>query len=573
MSAAVEQCVPIDDPAASPSLTAEPGWSEHRYTSRAILDAEQALMISNARCGEPVISLPADVADEEAAVAIPGSRGGKMHILAPDQRRAVVEVTTSGRPVDVLVGPAGTGKTVTLAVIRRAWEAQCGAGSVVGLAPSAAAAGELAKALGMRCETTAKWLWEATGPGADKRRTARAGLRERCIAAHERGDIDTAMSAVTAIQRLDGEQQRWQLRPGQLLIVDEAAMSGTLDLATIAAQTRQAGAKLLLVGDHHQLGPAPAGDAFGLLARYGHTTSLDGLWRFSHRWEAEATRRLRAGDAACVDTYTEHGRVTGGDHDTMIETAHDAWAADRAAGRSSLLIAADNATVAELNARARASRVDAGQVAETEVQLRDGTTAGVGDLVITRENQRRLRTTDGNWVRNGDTWQVTATQPDGSITVTSSAHDRGTSEPAGSIWLDPEYVAQHVQLGYAVTAHRAQGRTVDTCHVLATPAMTREAFYVAMTRGRHTNRTYVSTGLMIDSEKHQDALAESITPAEVLRGVLAHEGTERSATEQLQQRYVDAGRPGMRPRQASLATQYGSPPQRLQAGPAPAMQL
>jgi hypothetical protein len=103
--------------------------------------------------------------------------------------------------------------------------------------------------------------------------------------------------------------------------------------------------------------------------------------------------------------------------------------------------------------------------------------------------------------------------------------------------------------------------------------MTREAFYVAMTRGRHTSRTYVSTGLMIDSEKHQDALAESITPAEVLRGVLAHEGTERSATEQLQQRYVDAGRPGMRPRQASLATQYGSPPQRLQAGPAPAMQL
>ena len=253
------------------------------------------------------------------------ARGGRIHLLAPDQRRAVVEITTSGRPIDVLVGPAGTGKTMTLAVICRAWEAQYRAG-VVGLAPSAAAADELAKALGMRCETTAKWLWEATGPGADKRATARAGLRERCIASHDRGDMDTARSAVTAIQRLDDEQQQWQLKPGQLLIVDEAAMSGTLDLAALAAQAEQAGAKLLLVGDHHQLGPVPAGGAFGLLARHGHTTSLDGLWRFSQRWEADSTRQLRAGDPACIDTYTERGRVTGGDHDTMIETAHDAWA-------------------------------------------------------------------------------------------------------------------------------------------------------------------------------------------------------------------------------------------------------
>jgi len=235
---AVEQCVPIDDPAArSPSLATGPGWSERRYTSRAILDAEQALMTGNARYGEPAISLGAAVADDEAAVAIRDSRGGTTHLLAPDQRRAVVEVTTSGRPVEVLVGPAGTGKTMTLAVICRAWEAQNRAG-VVGLAPSAAAAGELARALGMRCETTAKWLWESNGPGSNKRGTARAQLRERCLAYHG-GDRDAAMSAVTAIQRLDREQQRWQLRAGQLLIVDEAAMSGTLDLAALAEQARQ----------------------------------------------------------------------------------------------------------------------------------------------------------------------------------------------------------------------------------------------------------------------------------------------------------------------------------------------
>ena len=108
-----------------------------------------------------------------------------------------------------------------------------------------------------------------------------------------------------------------------------------------------------------------------------------------------------------------------------------------------------------------------------------------------------------------------------------------------------------------MTAHRAQGRTVDTCHVVATPAMTREAFYVAMTRGRHTNHTYASTGPMIDIEGHQDADAELITPADVLRNVLAREGTERSATEQRQQRFIDAGLPGMRPRLQLPVHQYG----------------
>ena len=570
VAAATEQCVAIDGPTTAP-VAAGPSWPERRYTSREILDAEQLLLSSNADPDDNRLALPLAVAAAAAGVAIPGASGGKVRILATDQRHAVVEVTTSGRQVDVLVGPAGAGKTATLAVIRRAWEVQHGKGSVVGLAPSAVAAGELGSALQLRCETTAKWLWETSGLGGTDRDTTRVRLRERCMDAYHRGDHDAALVAATAMRRVESEQQQWWLRPGQLLIVDEAAMSGTLDLAALATQARQAGAKVLLVGDHRQLGPVSAGGAFGLLARNGHAASLDGLWRFSERWEAAATRQLRDGDPMCVDTYTEHGRVTGGDHDAVIDKAHAAWAADRAVGRRSLMIAADNATVAELNDRARTSRVHVGQVAGTGVELRDGTAAGVGDLVITRENQRKVRTSDGTWVRNGDSWQVTATHADGALTVTTSARGREGTGAAASLRLEPDYVAQHVQLGYAVTAHRAQGATVDTCHVVATPAMTREAFYVAMTRGRHENRTYVSAGPVIDSEEHQHP-TKLITPAEVLRCVLANEGTERSATEQLQQRYIEAGMPGMQPPQAPLAPRYIAPPQRRQARPAPAMQ-
>lgn len=307
VSAAIEQCVAVDAPSAAPAAVTAQSWPERRYTSRQILDAEQLLLAGNAEPADIRLALPPATAATAAEMAIPDRTGGKIRILATDQRHAVVEVTTSGRQVDVLVGAAGTGKTATLAVIRRAWEAEHGRGSVVGLAPSAVAASELASALQLRCETTAKWLWETDGQGRADRENAHARLRERRVDAYGRRDKDTTLEAADAMRRVEREQQQWRLRPGQLVIVDEAAMSGTLDLAALTTQAQEAGAKILLVGDHRQLGSVSAGGAFGLLARHGHATSLDGLWRFSERWEANATRQLRNCDPACVDTYTEHG--------------------------------------------------------------------------------------------------------------------------------------------------------------------------------------------------------------------------------------------------------------------------
>ena len=102
--------------------------------------------------------------------------------------------------------------------------------------------------------------------------------------------------------------------------------------------------------------------------------------------------------------------------------------------------------------------------------------------------------------------------------------------------MDAHYVAEHVQLGYAVTAHRAQGATVDTCHVIVAAGMTREAFYVAMTRGRHANTTYVVTEHADPQmESHVSPSRELQSTQQVLQNVLATKGTERSATEQLQQ--------------------------------------
>ncbi len=152
------------------------------------------------------------------------------------------------------------------------------------------------------------------------------------------------------------------MRPGMLVIVDEASLGGTFTLDALAGQARDAGAKLLLVGDHHQLSAVDAGGAFGLLAATPAARELTSLWRFTNRWEAHATRRLRRGDSSVIDTYASHDRLHTGTRDEMLDSAYTAWAADVVADGSSLLVAADTDTVALLNQRAQHDRAALGLI-------------------------------------------------------------------------------------------------------------------------------------------------------------------------------------------------------------------
>jgi hypothetical protein len=101
----------------------------------------------------------------------------------------------------------------------------------------------------------------------------------------------------------------------------------------------------------------------------------------------------------------------------------------------------------------------------------------------------------------------------------------------GSVVLPAHYVAEHIELGYATTAHRAQGRTVDTTHALVSPTTTREALYVSATRGRALNRLYVDIAYDPDPATSHERVAEPQTARKVLAGVLANEGGEQSATD------------------------------------------
>jgi len=486
------------------------------YTTQGLLDAEARLLDAGRRTDGPVVAVATVAAVSEENLP------GRDYAPSLDQGFAVEKIATSGRVLDVLVGPAGTGKTSTMAALRAAWEAEHGPGSVVGLAPSAAAAEVLADELGIDTENTAKWLTE------HRRIPELAARRDRLAAQLNRHPHPLSVRGRQLRERLEATTRALEersLRTGQLVIVDEASLAGTFALDEVVSAAGDAGAKVLLVGDWAQLSAVEAGGAFSLLVadRGDLAPELVDVRRFRSEWEKTASVELRLGRPSAIDAYDTHGRVAGGERIEMIERLYQAWKADIDAGRTSLMIAADAATVAELNRRARTDRVATGAVNSDGLRVADGQTAGVGDEVVTRANNR-LVATGSRWVKNGDRWVVTATNTDGSMALRRSGG-------GGEVVLPPDYVAHHVELGYATTAHRAQGRSVDTAHAMVSPTTTREVLYVAATRGRESNRLYVDVAYDPDPATSHDGMVEPQSANDVLVGVLANEGADVSAHE------------------------------------------
>jgi len=404
---------------------------------------------------------------------------------------------------------------------------------VIGLAPSAAAADVLAGELGVGTDNTAKWLTEhRKSPTRIEERQQIAAV----LAAYR--DSANAQRLRERVQSLDTEIARWRLQPGQLLIIDEAGLAGTFALDELVRAAGDAGAKVLLSGDWAQQGSVDAGGAFGLLARDDTTSvaELGEVHRFSSEWERTASIDLRHGNEGALDAYESHDRITGGTREELLEAVYTAWKHDIDAGRSSLMIAPDTATVIELNRRARADRIAAGEVAEDGLTVAAGQMIGVSDHVVTRRNDRHLATGTG-WVKNGDCWLVTGTNDCGAMTVRRAGGQ-------GVVVLPAHYVAEHVELAYATTAHRSQGRTVGTAHALVSPSTTRETLYVTATRGRDANRLYVDTAYDPDPQTSHDHAGDPRTAREVLAAVLAavlaNTAVETSAHETLRRAQHEA---------------------------------
>ncbi len=413
------------------------GTNETRYTTQEMLATERRVVehaVARRTDGVGIVA----AGHRDAALASRPS-------LYPDQVAMVERVTSSGAGVEVVVGPAGTGKTFALGAAREAWERE--GLRVIGCALAARAAQELQSGSGIRSMTLAKLL----------------------------GELDDARSG--------------GLGRGAVAVVDEAGMVGTRGLERLLDHAARDNAKVVLVGDDAQLPEITAGGAFRGIKNRLESAELTEVRRQPVEWERDTLELLRQGRAAeAVQAYRDHGRLFAarGADETRDRLVADWWES-YSQGVTAVMIAARRSDVAALNEAARDLMAAAGRLDGDSIQI-GGSTFARGDEVMTIRNHPQLGVVNGT---RGRVAAVDAQSRELTIETDGGRHST----------LPPSYLgAGHLTHAYAITGHKSQGMTVDKAFVLGDETLYKEWGYVAMSRGRLDNRLYVVAGVDLDRE-------------------------------------------------------------------------
>ncbi len=496
------------------------------YTTTDVLDAEREMIAgldkATGVCYEPGQGERwLDQWNRRAAAS-----GG--HPLADDQKHAAAYVLENPRLVSSIIGPAGTGKTTTMNAVAQAWQARYGAGSVLGLATSRKAVGELRASIGCESMTIAK-LMTMNSPERGEAMTQRDAMLQQRL-----NDTDDPLDRHAVRVQIASERVKDSastIRANQLIIVDEAGMVDTRYLQQVTRMAELRGAKVILTGDPRQLDSVSgAGGMLGYADRHDRCARLTSLWRFTSsadkwandpdgptspcRWEgeADATLLLREGGdrlneadvarcRALVDEYDRHERIHWGEDMDMEEESYRMCVEWQQLGKSTLLIAGTNAQVRDLNERFILERRAQGMSESNPARLfrlRDGLSVGTGDQIVCRENSPQVRARDGRTIENAMTF---------SIVSTGAAGARCVNLSDGSVWKIPRaFLLSSCEAGYASTVHRSQGMTVDRCAAMfpsnANPPCNLQ--YVAGTRGKEEN--HFLFGCKSEEARHVDHL-------------------------------------------------------------------
>jgi hypothetical protein len=535
-------CLEASEPAQVPvSLLRADGRSVYhrhggvRYATHVQLTLEQR-MVAVARASaaprmdraEAARGLGADLAQLDRALAghardarDPRTQTG----LRVDQAAAALSVLTDGRRVSVVNAPAGSGKTWVLVAAGRAW-AEAGLGRVIGITPSQSA-----------------------------RNTLAAGVPESYNIAQFLGHLPGQRGARGPVE----------LRSGDLVVMDEASMVANPDMADVIAQAAASDAKVILAGDTQQLQAVENGGGLSLLAEALGFVQLAEPVRFRAGWEQAASLRLRDGDTSVLAEYDQHARITGGEPEQMMDAAAAHYLALALDGTDVLLMAADHALRRELSRRIRDELIRLGIVADRHaVRIADGAVASPGDLIICTRNDHTIEAGEpGRALANGDLVRIEAVTSAGLVVRRALDADPQAGQRR---WTDRTFVYAHygeAELGYAVTDHVAQSRTVHTGLAVIAGTEDRQHAYVALTRGTDTNMAYVFTvspkladivpgprpapelaryDRITAQRPAQPALAAAETRdvLAVLAGVLGRDGQELSASQTRQQALTDA---------------------------------
>lgn len=427
-----------------------PDRNESRYTTADLLATEQRI-ISRAVDG-------VGIERWTAAQALVTEALERHPHLNRGQRELVAQFATSGNSIEVGTGPAGTGKSTAVAVIR-----------------------ELAEVTGTPILGTA--------------------LAARTAAGFQAGtDIPT-----TTLTRLLGTANDHGLPEGLIVVVDEAGMVGTRQLARLSDLVENASGKLILIGDHHQLPEIEAGGLFRTLTQRLPAVELTENVRQTEPWERAALTELRDGSASrAVDIYRAKGRiVTAPCLIDVVDIAVENWHTDveRLGDISQVLLIAYRNTTAELlNQQARVRIHEAGDLQSPAVASGERIFQA-GDRVVCHRNRLSIG------VLNGDLATIESVdQTERTVVVQLDRNHETLTIP--SWYLDDGYL----DYGYAITGHKAQGATSRIAHTVADAGTDREWTYVTMSRGRDANTLYLIEPETVNGECSHLTYASQLDP-------------------------------------------------------------
>jgi conjugative relaxase-like TrwC/TraI family protein len=469
------------------------------YTSRTVMAMEETVHASAAR---PVAYT---VSDADITAAIDRFNHTNEFPVNTGQQAMIRHLAATGVETAAAVGPAGTGKTTSMKVLAGLWRDQ--GHEVYALSTQRSAAKNLAGEIGATPHT----LDALTKPW--------------------RGEYDRVPARDTSGLPVN-------LKPGDMLLVDEAGMASTDNLAAITEIAHSTGAVVRMIGDPAQIAAVGRGGVFGHLCETTNAAELDTVVRMGADTEqAENTLLVRDGDAIGLDLFFDRGWVHAGPRQVMLDQAVADHLTDRAEGFHGIIIAGTNADVHELNARIRAARTAGGEVDATGPQVRLAeASATAGDTLLARRNTRFRDQASGTVVEvdNSDLFRLDMVGPDGSALV-RRLDDKGRA--GDTLVLPADYLAADCYLGYASTTNRSQGVTVEKARDLTGRSTTRESLYVGTTRASKESHLYVITDKqpgpdLLDAEGQHQHMAGNDPQAEareILTGVLVNTQAPESA--------------------------------------------